>query len=158
MTTSACEIQATAHRSDRRARKLLAEILDDRRRSSNPGFARDVHQRLLIDDTDGASAEHSVVKSRRHVRRDFDFDPAPLEEIDQRRQGPVAAQARAVIFRRPVGRPYIAQPLVPGVTWPLGPAAKFAEATPIFTGPTLAMASFKITAFVQSTEWNGPSK
>ena len=43
------------------------EILDDRRRISNPGFARDIHQRLPVDDADGAPSEHRVAKSRRHA-------------------------------------------------------------------------------------------
>ena len=84
-----------------RARPLPAEILDDRRRISNPGFARDVHQRLPVDDADGAPSEHRVAKSCRHARRQIDIAPVPFEEIDQRRQGPVAAKARAVIFRLP---------------------------------------------------------
>ncbi len=64
-------------------RRLSAEILDDRRRISNPGFARDVHQRLPVDNADGAPSKHRVAKSRRHARRQIDIDLVPLEEIDQ---------------------------------------------------------------------------
>ena len=58
---------------------LLAEIFDDRRRISNPGFARDVHQRLLVDDADGAPAEHRVAEARGHSTRGIDSDAMLLE-------------------------------------------------------------------------------
>jgi hypothetical protein len=68
---------------------------------------------LAVDNADGSPGEQRVAESRRHARRQIDLDPVPLEEINQRRQPPVAAKARAVIFRlarreavdRPAARP-----------------------------------------------------
>src|SRR6185437_4529342 len=80
-------------------RRSSAEILDNCRRISNPGFTRDVHQRLPVDDADAAENEHGVAKSRGHTRRQFDTNLVPLEEIGQPRQRPVAAKARPAILR-----------------------------------------------------------
>lgn len=74
--------------------RSAAEIFHDRRRISNPGFARDIHQRFPIENSDRTPCEQRIAKSRRHSQRQIDLDPVPFKEIDQRRQGTVPAQQR----------------------------------------------------------------
>src|ERR1700722_16782981 len=79
--------------------QLTSQFLDDRSWISDPGFSRDVHQRLPIDDTDGAPGEHRVTKSCRHARRRTNIDAARLEEIEQHCERSIAAETCAVIFK-----------------------------------------------------------